>query len=425
MYPAFGYVQSARRVPYRGAATEGLGEMDRTLVASLETVHRKLNEAAVGKGLRPREPLQHLLTYTVRVKDSLAKEGLHLATDRHVTMKVLARVKTELRKFEALLHVPQCKLVRELVSPSSQHKSFQPGLASEHLHPRIKDLPQLQKLNSSQRRTIVSVSRACLEGPEVPKVSLVQGPPGTGKSSTLTGLVLHLLYSRLQGERLDSMPRLLVVAPSNAAVDELAIKLIEARGMMPEKLRFRLVRLGMEKSMKEAVKEYSFDCNVARVMREDTRKSQLSQSLENDRRSKQQQANALFAAKQSAEEEGNTDLAAKLGRDYKEKQQQVRKIEAQLKQPLDHRAQRDMRRSAVERVMVGADVLLSTLSSCLGGEVERFLVHQSQGTSRGAGSMRPVSVCIMDEASQCVEPEALIPLKLGFCKLVMVGCCSL
>ena len=27
----------------------------------------------------------------------------------------------------------------------------------------------------------------------------------------------------------------------------------------------------------------------------------------------------------------------------------------------------------------------------------------------------------MDEASQCVEPEALIPLKLGFTKMVMVG----
>ena len=27
----------------------------------------------------------------------------------------------------------------------------------------------------------------------------------------------------------------------------------------------------------------------------------------------------------------------------------------------------------------------------------------------------------MDEASQCVEPEALIPLKLGFTKLIMVG----
>jgi superfamily I DNA and/or RNA helicase len=32
---------------------------------------------------------------------------------------------------------------------------------------------------------------------------------------------------------------------------------------------------------------------------------------------------------------------------------------------------------------------------------------------------RPISVCIMDEASQCVEPEALIPLKLGFTKVIV------
>ena len=35
--------------------------------------------------------------------------------------------------------------------------------------------------------------------------------------------------------------------------------------------------------------------------------------------------------------------------------------------------------------------------------------------------MRDVSICILDEASQCVEPEALIPLKLKFNKFVLVG----
>ena len=40
---------------------------------------------------------------------------------------------------------------------------------------------------------------------------------------------------------------------------------------------------------------------------------------------------------------------------------------------------------------------------------------------RSPEASRRISVCIMDEASQCVEPEALIPLKLGFRKLVMVG----
>ena len=121
----------------------------------------------------------------------------------------------------------------------------------------MKDLPELAKLNPSQKRTIVSVTRACLEAPAQPRISLVQvlllhrllsyphlvqGPPGTGKSSTLCGLVLHMLYSRLQGENLDSMPRLLVTAPSNAAVDELALKLMKIRKQLPEKIRFRMVR---------------------------------------------------------------------------------------------------------------------------------------------------------------------------------------
>ena len=34
---------------------------------------------------------------------------------------------------------------------------------------------------------------------------------------------------------------------------------------------------------------------------------------------------------------------------------------------------------------------------------------------------RPFNICIMDEASQCVEPEAIIPLKLGFTKFIMVS----
>ena len=70
--------------------------------------------------------------------------------------------------------------------------------------------------------------------------------------------------------------------------------------------------------------------------------------------------------------------------------------------------------------MADADVILSTLSSSLNREMDAYFV-KGVGTSRTVGSIRPISVCIMDEASQCVEPEALIPFKLGFIKLVMVG----
>ena len=52
-------------------------------------------------------------------------------------------------------------------------------------------------------------------------------------------------------------------------------------------------------------------------------------------------------------------------------------------------------------------------------EMEKYFVRTG-GTAlpRAAQEqLRPISICIMDEASQCVEPEALIPHKLGFTKV--------
>ena len=241
----------------------------------------------------------------------------------------------------------------------------------------------------------------------------------------ITSFFVQVLYSRAANP--DSMPRVLVTAPSNAAVDELARKLIsvqksikEAGGKIPT---FRMVRLGVPKSVHPEVKEYTFDRIVEVMVETDMRKNQMSESLEKDLRTKQSEANQLASAQMAADQGGNSDLAAKLARDVAEKTRQLNKIKAQLKNPqVDPRAQSQMRKTAEEKTIAGADILLSTLSSSTSREVERLLMPGRQaGTSRQVGLLRPVSVCIMDEASQCVEPEALIPLKLGFCKMVMVG----
>ena len=72
--------------------------------------------------------------------------------------------------------------------------------------------------------------------------ALVQGPPGTGKSATIVGIILQIWGAR--GSSSGAMPRILVVAPSNAAVDELALKLLAVRSELPENKRFNLLRLG-------------------------------------------------------------------------------------------------------------------------------------------------------------------------------------
>ena len=203
-------------------------------------------------------------------------------------------------------------------------------------------------------------------------------------------------------------------------MDELAVKLMATRSSLPESIRFRLIRLGIEKAMKEEVKKYTFDANVERIIKMDTRQMKAAETLEQDQKMKQMVANQIFEEKIAVESAGNSDLATKLHRDWKEKMKQINKIKDELKKPIDSKAQRDLRKSAEDRTMAGADVILSTLSSSLSREIDQYFV-QGVGTGRSAGAMRPITVCIMDEASQCVEPEALIPLKLGFNKLVMVG----
>ncbi len=54
--------------------------------------------------------------------------------------------------------------------------------------------------------------------------------------------------------------------------------------------------------------------------------------------------------------------------------------------------------------------------------MEKYFLRSKAAISRADAHepFRGISVCIMDEASQCVEPEALIPLKFGFNKVIMV-----
>ena len=73
---------------------------------------------------------------------------------------------------------------------------------------------------------------------------------------------------------------------------------------------------------------------------------------------------------------------------------QIDKIKDELKKPLDSKAQRELRRSAEDMTMGGADVILSTLSSSLSREMDKYFV-KGVGNGRSAGAMRPITVCIM------------------------------
>lgn len=59
------------------------------------------------------------------------------------------------------------------------------------------------------------------------KICLIKGPPGTGKSKVIVNLITQIHYGR--GNNRKKPLRILVCAPSNAAIDEIVLRLLEIR----------------------------------------------------------------------------------------------------------------------------------------------------------------------------------------------------
>jgi hypothetical protein len=94
-------------------------------------------------------------------------------------------------------------------------------------------------LNPSQKMAVAVACQGIARGVGAKPFTLVQGPPGTGKTQTITAIIAH--YLALTGKR----HRVLVVAPSNTAVDEVMLRLSQSehhRGI-------NLLRLGIKKSV--------------------------------------------------------------------------------------------------------------------------------------------------------------------------------
>ena len=362
--PCLGYVQQTTKSQL--VDLNCWGEMDRERLDKLISVSQKR--------MRSSTPVNNVVIYTIKCKlNVINRPETPLYYEKPIYLKFLSRIKPELRKFEALLSLSKSPLLPALVSPKTQY--FKTGLGTEHLHANIKDISNLSKLNPVQKRSIVSVARNCITEPLNVNVSLLQGPPGTGKSSTIVGLLLQILYASLRSSNRETFPRILVVAPSNAAVDEMARKLISARKQLPSDIRFRMVRLGVKKSMHEEVKKFSLDENIERIVQDETRKKKAVDTLEKDIATKQKQANVLYDEKIEAENDGNRDLASKKNRDYLELQNNIKRLKSEMSRPLSTKEKKQMTRDAEDKTLAGADIILSTMSSSVGREIDRFFVQ--------------------------------------------------
>ena len=228
--------------------------------------------------------------------------------------------------------------------------TLQPTFHSEAYQPAV------TKLNESQQAAVEKILSAN-------ELAIVHGPPGTGKTTTLVQAIKALLHQERQ--------KILVVAPSNAAVDLLSEKLSD-EGL-------NVVRIGNPARVNERQMALALDSKVA-----------AHSSAKEVKRLR----------KQAAE---YRDLAQKYKRSFGAAEREQRKALFAEARNISKEVERT-EQYIVDDILSKADVITATLVGAAHYTVRQLRYH----------------TVVIDEAGQALEPACWIPVLKGQ-KLVMAG----
>jgi len=262
--------------------------------------------------------------------------------------------------------------------------------------------------NDMQYRAIIGANEAMNRN--IPKIQLIQGPPGTGKTHTLIGIIKHF-YMNIRNLR--PIPKILICAPSNGAIDEVAKRLYKERGFArngPLKRSLRMVRVGHPDQISEEVKQISLEELVeanAKNKIENVKQKHLQEikDLEAElARCDTEIANLRYSNKSK----DVPMVEAKIAKLLKQMDQKKSTEELHTKREASDAAKRNMRYELVKN----AEVILTTLNSCQRHPLDTFRHDRSELSFH---------CVIVDEASQCCEPELLMPLCYRISKMILIG----
>ena len=250
--------------------------------------------------------------------------------------------------------------------------------------------------------------------------TLIQGPPGSGKTKTIVATVGALLTEsgQLTGNlnalrreiptSANSAKKLLVCAPSNAAVDELFMRLRDGvQNTRGEHRKISVVRLGRSDNINEKVHDVTLDELVNKKMnvaseaaaREETRKlmkqhQEASQKLTDLRAKQRERRNSGDEREMELLKRTKAALSSKID-------------SAKDNEGMTSRRNEMKRRQVQQEIIEEAHVICATLSGSGHDMFQNISIE--------------FDTVVIDEAAQCVELSALIPLKYGCAKCILVG----
>jgi senataxin len=255
-------------------------------------------------------------------------------------------------------------------------------------------------------------------------------PPGTGKTKTIVAMVGALMSNHLQtpvGQAvrpLKSIPnnpasapkKLFVCAPSNAAVDELVLRLKQGvTTIHGTHHQIKVLRLGRSEAINAAVKDVTLDELVRVRLEGDTTREDAKAARDKmhaDAAAIKNKLQELKPRLDEARSAGDRNVYQALQRDFDVLKRDQLAIGAKIEADKDSgntsaREAEIRRRQIQQEILDSAQVLCATLSGS-GHEMFKNLNVEFE-------------TVIIDEAAQCVELSALIPLKYGCTKCILVG----
>lgn len=253
--------------------------------------------------------------------------------------------------------------------------------------------------------------------------TLIQGPPGSGKTKTIVALVGSLLTNTLRAT--SAIPigpgnvmrggtgKVLICAPSNAAVDELVMRLKKGvKTSDGREHKISVVRTGRGDVVNREVLDVTLDEMVdARLTQTSGPGKGVDPKMLDEYKEIKERYQQMLERFDKYEEDG---LAAppSLSNEFQEVKAKKTALSKKIDEARDiqKKASRDDamdKRKLREAILNDAHVICTTLSG--------------SGHDIFAQTNIEFDTVIVDEAAQCVELSALIPLKYGCRKCVLVG----
>ncbi len=260
--------------------------------------------------------------------------------------------------------------------------------------------------------------------------SLIQGPPGSGKTKTIVaivgGLLTNTLSSSSSGTKisvpgalgngaLDAPPRkLLVCAPSNAAVDELVMRMKEGiKTKNGREHQINIVRVGRSDAINSQVVDVTMDELVSKRLGNnevDQKKRERTAEIFKEHEKVSARLRELYQKRDAGAVKGPelAELETEIGSMRKRKNELGIRIDNAKDQERNAGREAELnRKKAQQAILDEAHVICATLSGS-GHDMFQSLNIEFE-------------TVVIDEAAQCVEMSSLIPLKYGCVKCILVG----